>query len=155
MENLPKNVINKIMLFLSHPTADMMKDSLIFDFMAIRFNKYRTNTNTINSRGTPWNCGYVDAVMGHRYFRPRKFTINTNGERSTKLTLEDEEHHEYLVSYRHSSKLQMIGPHDLFPRWRIEGNPFKWKPNEHEHLEPESGTETDSDSDFEPDSDSD
>ena len=155
MENLPKNVINQIMLFLSHPTADIMKDSMMFGFMVIKHNKYRINTSNRNSRGTPWNCGYVDAIKGHRFFRPRKFTINTNGERSTKLTLNDEEHHEYVVSYRHSSKVQNIGPRDLYPRWRIKRNPFKWKPEEHENLEPESGTQTDSDSDFEPDSDSD
>ena len=93
--------------------------------------------------------------MGHRYFRPRKFTIKPNGERSTKLSLTDEEYNEYIVSYRHSSKLQnVIGPRDLFPRWRIKGNPFIFHPNEDENLEPESGTETDSDSNLEPNSDS-
>jgi hypothetical protein len=156
MENLPQIAINKIMFFLSHPTADIMKGSIMFDFMAIRFNKYRTLTSNINCRGSPWNCGYIDAVMRHRYFRPRKFTINANGERSTKMTLTDEEHDEYIVSYRHASKPQdVIGPRDLFPRWRIRGNPFIFHPNEHENLEPESGTQTDSDSEVEPDSDSD
>ncbi len=128
-----------------------MKGSMMFDYMAIKLNKYSTNTSNINCRGTSWNCGYVDAVMSHRYFRPRKFTIDTNGKRSTKLTLDDEEHDEYILAYRHSSKVQNIGPHDLYTRWRIKGNKFKWRPNEHEILEPESGTETDSDSSYEPD----
>ncbi len=147
MENLPQNAINNIMFFLSHPVADIMKDSMMFNFMAIKFNKYRILTSNRNCRGTPWNCGYVDAVMKHRYYRPRKFTIDTNGKRSTKLSLDDEEHDEYTAAYLHASLVQEIGPPDLFPTWRIKGNRFKWKPEEHENLEPESGTETDSDSD--------
>ncbi len=36
MENLPKNVINKIMFYMSHPVADMLKEEPIFKFLAKR-----------------------------------------------------------------------------------------------------------------------
>ena len=36
MENLPKNVIKKIMFFLSHPVADILKDSTIFKYLQLR-----------------------------------------------------------------------------------------------------------------------
>ena len=141
------------MLYLTHPTADIMNSSMMFHFMKLRFENYG-----LKLRGSPWDCGYVDALMHHRYFNPRAFTIKYNGERSTKVRLEEEEYGEYTVSYRHAfvgQRIGPIGPRDLYPCWCIKGNELKWRPHESEILEPESGTETDSDSSYEPDSDSD
>ncbi len=101
METMPKKVINKIMLYLSHPTADIVKNSFIFDFMTLRLGKHRRRI-----RGSAFNCGLTDTWMKHRFFRPRQFTINPEGQRSTKLTLEDEDYHEYMVAYLHSSRVQ-------------------------------------------------
>jgi hypothetical protein len=146
MENLPKNVINKIMLFLSTPTADIVKHSFIFDFMALRLEKHRRRI-----RGSAFSCGLTDTWIKHRFFRPRQFTITPEGQRSTKLTLEDGDYNEYVAAYLHSSRVQDIGPRDLYPTWRIKGNRFKWLSMAHpEREEPESGTESDSDSDWEP-----
>ena len=145
MENLPKNVINKIMLFLSTPTADIVKNAYIFDVMALRLEKHRRKI-----RGSAFSCGLTDTWIKHRFFRPRQFTITPEGQRSTKLTLEDEDYIEYMAAYLHSSRVQDIGPRDLYPTWHIKSNKFKWQPMEHENLEPESGTESDSDSDWEP-----
>ncbi len=150
MENLPKNVINKIMLFLSTPTADIVKNAYIFDVMALRLEKHRRKI-----RGSAFSCGLTDTWIKHRFFRPRQFTITPEGQRSTKLTLEDEDYIEYMAAYLHSSRVQDIGPRDLYPTWHIKSNKFKWQPMEHENLEPESGTESDSDSDWEPPSDTD
>ncbi len=149
MENLPNNVINQIMLYLSTPSADIIKNSYIFEFMALRLGKYKRQI-----RGSPFNCGLTDSWMHHRYFCPRLFTITPQGQRSTKMTLEQEEHDEYVAAYLHASRLQYhLGPSDLFPTWRIKGNRFRFKPQEHPlNPDPESGTETDTDSEFEPDS---
>ena len=148
MENLPKNVINKIMLYLSTPTADIVKNSFIFEFMALRLAKH--------GRGSPFDCGIVDTTMNHRYYRPREFSITPHGQRSTKLTLEDAEHDEYTAAFLHYSRGQNIGPPDIYPTWRIKGNRFKWNPQEHpSNSDPESGTASYTDSRFEPDSDTD
>ncbi len=65
MEILPNIVINNIMLFLSHPTADIIKDSMLFDFMAIKI-KYHMKIR----RGSAFNCGFVDGVHPHRFSDP-------------------------------------------------------------------------------------
>ncbi len=148
MENLPKNVINKIMLYLSTPTADIVKNSFIFEFMALRLAKH--------GRGSPFDCGIVDTTMKHRYYQPRKFSITLHGQRSTKFTLDDREHEEYTASFLHYAPGQNIGPPDIYPTWRIKGNKFKWRPQEHPpNSDPESNTASDTDSGFEPDSDTD
>ncbi len=36
MENLPKNVINKIMFYTSHPVADLVRKSPMFYYMKLR-----------------------------------------------------------------------------------------------------------------------
>ena len=82
MENLPKNVINNIMLFLSTPTADIVKNSFIFDFMALRLEKHTGGV----IRGSAFSCGLTDTWIKHRFFRPRQFTITPEGQRSPKLT---------------------------------------------------------------------
>ncbi len=148
MENLPKNVINKIMLFLSTPTAGIVKNAFIFDFMALRLEKHR--------RGSPVNCGMVDTSMKYRYYKPRKFSITLHGQRSTTYTLTDKEYEECTAAFLHYAPGQNIGPPDIYPTWRIKGNKFKWRPEEHPlNPDPESDTASDTDSSYEPDSGSD
>ncbi len=56
MENLPKNVINKIFLFLEHPTAKIIKGETIFKFMALRLGEI----DSIRW-GSPHICGIDDS----------------------------------------------------------------------------------------------
>ena len=139
------------MLYLSTPTADVVKNSFIFEFMALR-----TGKQGDRMRGSPFNCGVIDAMMKHRYYCPRKFSITPHGQRSTKRTLNNQEDDEYTAAFLHFSRGENIGPADIYPTWRIKGNRFKWKPQEHPlNPDPESCTESDTDSSFEPDSETD
>ena len=136
MENLPQNAINKIMLYLSTPTADIVKNSFIFEFMALR-----TGKQGDRMRGSPFNCGVIDAMMKHRYYCPRQFSITPHGQRSTKRTLNNQELDEYTAAFLHFSRGEHIGPADIYPTWRIRGNRFKWKTQEHpQESDPESGS---------------
>ncbi len=103
MENLPKNATNKFMFFLSHPTADMMKGTFIYDYMALRI-KYEN----VSERGSPFRCRKVDTLWRHRFFNPRKYNrkggsmiYSGAGERFTQWTLGQKEHMEYTAAYLH------------------------------------------------------
>jgi hypothetical protein len=157
MENLPKNVINKTMLFLSHPTADMVKGTYIFIYMALRIEHEH-----FSERGSPFRCGIVDTIWRHRFYDPRKYNridgsmiYSGVGQRFTHRTLWQKEHDEYAAAYLHfAPRMGTVFP-DLIVEWRIHGNRFRWKANENETLELESGSESDSDSSENPTSESD
>ncbi len=61
MENMPKNVINKIMLYLSHPVAELLRES--FFFRALEFD----NGKRIRTHGSPFDRGDADAHYGRGY----------------------------------------------------------------------------------------
>ena len=42
MQNMPKNIINKIMFFTTHPVAEIMKEAPIFEYMKIRLDPAKT-----------------------------------------------------------------------------------------------------------------
>mgnify|MGYP000190688723 CR=1 FL=1 len=56
METLPKHVINKIFLFLEHPTAKITKRETIFKFMALRLGDGESKRG-----GSPHLCGVSDS----------------------------------------------------------------------------------------------
>ena len=72
MENLPKHVINKIMFFLTHPVADILKEEAIFHYMAFRLN------NPNPEIGEPFFCGCLAAHNPWEYFKPGKFICIDN-----------------------------------------------------------------------------
>ena len=59
MNNLPENIINKIMLYNSHPIADILKASSIFEALEM------SNGDSIH--GSPFNSGDSDAFFGGIY----------------------------------------------------------------------------------------
>ncbi len=61
MENIPKNVIDKIMLYLSHAVADILKESSIF--RALEYD----NGKRIRTHGSPFDRGDMDAYYGRGY----------------------------------------------------------------------------------------
>ena len=61
MENLPKNVINKIMFYTSHPIADILKTSSIFKTLELN--------NRDRYHGCPYGRGGADAYYGRGYDR--------------------------------------------------------------------------------------
>ena len=148
MENLPKNVINKIMLYLSTPTAEIVKEADICKFMALRLEKH--------FRGSAFDCGVVDSEHEHRFFLPRTFGIYEAGQRSTTYTLSEEEYTEYTAAYTHYVRYvpgPHIGPRDIYPTWNIKGNTIRWLEFEGDECYPSSYTDSDSDSQWEPDTD--
>ncbi len=150
MEKLPKNVINQIMLYLSTPTAEIVKEADIFKFMAFRLEKH--------FRGSAFDCGVVDSEHEHRFFLPRTFGIYEDGQRSTTYTLSEEEYTEYTAAYTHYVRYEAgrerSGPKDIYPTWNIKGNPVRWL--ELEGIEyPSDYTDSDTDSQLEPDPETD
>ena len=101
------------MLFLSYPTADIIKDGFIFDFMALRLNKRRTYP------GSPYECGCMDVTHYEGRFTPCKSSIVNNRRRHV-IDITDKELHEYVIAYFHgvrrysviqkNSKYAFIGP---------------------------------------------
>jgi hypothetical protein len=133
MENLPKNVINKIMFYLSHPTADIIKDEFIFDFMALRLNEQRT------FKGSPYQCGREDISTYDGRFTPRKFLI-VNKRRRHVEDIEDEELHEYVIAYFHGWRWYNIKRKNLniWIEWSIKENTVMQPTTSDEHEESES-----------------
>ncbi len=132
MENLPKNVINKIMFYLSHPTAELIEGTSIFEFMALRTNKERTYP------GSPHYCGLVDYMCRHLIYNPRKFG-------TTNLT--DEERGDYQVTYLHCCSQHIEHQRDLIIRWSIRDNKIRWEEyhSDSDNYNNSDTSETDSD----------
>ncbi len=68
MENLPKNVINKIMFYTSHPVVEIIRESSIF--RALEFE----NGKRHRPRGCPFDRGSADAYYGRGY-EPHKMEV--------------------------------------------------------------------------------
>ena len=68
MENLPKNVINKIMFFTSHPVADILRESSIYRALEFEYGK------RIRTHGSPFDRGGMDAYYGRGY-EPHKMEV--------------------------------------------------------------------------------
>jgi hypothetical protein len=139
METLPKNVINNIFLYLSHPTADIVKEETIFIFMALR----HSDSYTTRACG-PYMCGCTDVWDPAGRFRPRKYDIGLDGRRHHDLELNLCDRGQYTVSYLH-------GGHSIYNQrlniqidWHIKDNEIKWP-----------GDTSDEDSDSDTDSDTD
>ena len=101
MNNLPESIINKIMLYNSHPIADIIKGTTIFDYMELRLrseNKYMMSRGTIYIPGgfkIAFECGTQDSI-----YLPRK-RIRINGKYNNTHDLTEDERNEYNLGYLH------------------------------------------------------
>ena len=68
MENLPEAILNQIQLYMSHPTADLIKTSIMFRIM-----KHRSEM----VHGCPFDRGSADAYYG-RDLDPHYWTNGNN-----------------------------------------------------------------------------
>ena len=92
MEILPKNVVNKIMLYISHPAADIIRESSIFRALELE--------NGTRVHGSPFDRGDADAHYGRGY-EPHKMEAHLG--RFSKCDLESEhETKNYEAAYLHS-----------------------------------------------------
>ena len=145
MDNLPKHVLNKIMFYLSHPTADIVSESTIFKYMAHRFEQMRGYSHGIYYEGSPFDCGDLDAChprgRGVPVWDPRKYDAYESGRIKNHRWLEEEEHEEYTIAWLHSAAPYRVRSHpDVVVFWKIK--PRKIPENENETLELESGSES-------------
>ena len=87
MNKLPKEMINHIMLFISHPVADLLKASNI-----VIFHNYRCGTEYF----APFHRGRIDAKR-HREMEPN---YCKNGEVVERDQMTEEEIEAYLIGYK-------------------------------------------------------
>ena len=60
MQNMPQNIINKIMFFTTHPVAEIMKEAPIFEYMNLRLDPDKTGA------GSPY-CNAVARLLRDSY----------------------------------------------------------------------------------------
>ena len=124
MENLPTNVINRIMFYTSHPVADIVRESRIFKFMQQRQNNDRFWNSKSKNRGCPAHCGHIDACIQREsgpVWDPRKFISESRIGVLNRRTLPEEEHEEYLIAFLHSAEpYYSQNRFDMVMFWRIK-----------------------------------
>ena len=88
MTQLPENIVNKIMLYLSHPVADIVRDNAIFKKL-----RYKTEY----THGCPYDRGRADAYYG-KDIDPHYWTNGTgrNGGRVEKANMTYNEVEAYI-----------------------------------------------------------
>jgi hypothetical protein len=139
MEILPKNVINKIFLFLQHPIAEMLKVEGIFVYMQMRF------TPHLRYKGSAYDCAEADTCSTRRN-NPRKYKL-VNGRRMHTRELSPEEDSIYLIVYNHATPF-IHREIDLVTEWNIKGRgwtqPYTFSSDYSEtDRDPDSDTDSD------------
>ncbi len=137
---MPKNVINKIFLFLRHPAAEILKDEGIFVYMQMRFNP------ELRYKGSPYDCGEA-GTCSLRCNIPRKYTF-VNGRRMHTRELTAQEDCIYKIVYNYATPF-VHRQIDLVTEWSIKGRGYLQPYNFSSDY---SDTDTDaSDTDSDPD----
>ena len=91
---MPKNVINKLMFYTSHPVADIVRESSFF--RALEFD----NGKRIRIHGSPFDRGDMDAYFGRGY-EPHKMEALLGRMKPHDLESENEKK-DYEAAYLHS-----------------------------------------------------
>ena len=92
MDTLPENIVNKILLFVSHPVADIVRTSSEFHY---RFLDLEGRTH-----GSAFDRGCSDSYYC-RDGKPHKWTNLTGENAGTVTNLTKEETYEYWTGYWH------------------------------------------------------
>ncbi len=104
---MPKNVINKIMFYTSHPVADILRESSIF--RALEFD----NGKRIRTHGSPFDRGDMDAYYGRGY-EPHKMEAFLGRMKPHDLETENEKA-DYEAAYFHSYQRRFwINQHEAY-----------------------------------------
>ena len=91
LPKLPDHIFAKVMLFHSHPAADLVKESLVFHYYRFQ-NEYR------DIHGSPFDRGQADAYY-ERMFYPHRWTNGSGLDGGTVNELTGEETDAYTLAY--------------------------------------------------------
>jgi hypothetical protein len=134
MNTLPESVINKIMLFNSHPIADIIKDSTIFKY--IRIHETEHENKYID---THFNNGCFDKYFGeHTCRRVRERLLHYSVD-------SDKADYEYNLGYIHHPSRDDFDKFGFEIRFRIRKCNIPIEIEESEHIEEEDESDSDSD----------
>ncbi len=91
MNNLPESIVTKIMLYDSHPAADLIEGTSVFNYMELMRrseNTYMITHGVIYQPGgfkTAFECGTLDRVYNQR----KRIRINNKYKNNNDLTKEE------------------------------------------------------------------
>ena len=91
LPKLPEHLFDKVMLFNSHPAADLVKESMVFHY-------YRLQNEHMGIHGSPFDRGQAD---GHyeRMFYPHRWTNGNGLDGGTVYNLTTRETDAYMLGY--------------------------------------------------------
>ena len=91
LPKLPEHLFNKVMLFNSHPAADLVKESMVFHY-------YRFQNEHMGIHGSPFDRGQADAHY-ERMFNPHRWTNGSGLDGGTVYDLTPDETDAYTLAY--------------------------------------------------------
>ena len=91
LPKLPDNIFAKVMLFHSHPVADLVKESMAFHY-------YRLKNEHMGTHGSPFDRGQADAYY-KRKFNPHRWTNGSGLDGGTVYDLTPDETDAYTLAY--------------------------------------------------------
>ena len=91
LPKLPDHLFAKVMLFHSHPAADLVKESLVFHY-------YRFQNEYMGIHGSPFDRGQADAYY-ERKFYPHRWTNGSGLDGGTVYNLTTRETDAYMLGY--------------------------------------------------------
>ena len=91
LPKLPDQLFAKVMLFNSHPVADLVKESLVFHYYKFQ-NEYR------GIHGSPFDRGGSDAYY-YRDLDPHRWTNGNGRDGGTVYDLTPDETDAYMLGY--------------------------------------------------------
>ena len=129
----------KTYFYLTHLTAEIIKQETICKFMALR------HSDSYTTRwGSPYICGCSDVWNPEGRFRARKCERGSDGRRYHNLEVSLIEHREYVVSYLHGGLSIYNQGLDIQIEWHIKENGIRF-PGESENSTSDEYAVSDSD----------
>ena len=101
LHKLPEQLFDKVMLFNSHPVADLVKESMVFHY-------YRFQNEYMGIHGSPFDRGGADAYYG-RMFNLHRWTNGNGLDGGTVHDLTHDETDAYTLGYFGNSERRWIG----------------------------------------------
>ena len=91
LPKLPEQLFDKVMLFRSHPVADLVKESMVCHY-------YRFKNEHIGIHGSPFDRGGADAYYDRKFY-PHRWTNGNGLDGGTVYDLTPDETDAYTLAY--------------------------------------------------------